>query len=166
MPSIQRLIPCLWFDDQAEHAAKFYVSVFDTNSRIIQVSHFPNAGQEVHGKPAGSVMTVEFELFGCSLTALNGGPQFKFTEAVSLQVMCDTQAEIDHLWDQLSSGGDASAQACGWLKDKFGLSWQIVPTMMAELFTSDSPEKAERAMKAMLPMKKLVIADLKRAYDG
>ena len=165
MLSIQRIVPCLWFDDQAEHAAKFYVSMFETNSRIKQVSEYPDEGREIHGKPPGSVMTVEFELDGCALTALNGGPQFKFNEAMSLQVMCDTQPEIDRLWERLSAGGDPAAQACGWLKDKYGVSWQIVPTMMPELFTGPDPAKAARAMKAMLTMKKLDIAELKRAYS-
>ena len=162
----QKIIPCLWFDGKAEEAAKFYCSIFD-NSKITQVTHYTEAGQEVHHQKPGSVMTVAFELDGVPMVGLNGGPDFKFTEAISLQVMCKTQQEIDRYWEKLSAGGDKSAQQCGWLKDKFGLSWQVVPTRMFEL--SDDrrdPGKASRVMTAMLKMKKLDIAELKRAYAG
>jgi predicted 3-demethylubiquinone-9 3-methyltransferase (glyoxalase superfamily) len=160
-----KFAPCLWFDTQAEEAAKFYVSVFK-NSKINRITRFPAVGQEIHGKPVGSVMTVDFELDGQPLTALNGGPHFKFNEAVSLQVFCDNQEELDAYWDKLTRGGDASAQQCGWLKDKYGLSWQIVPKMMDELFTDHESETAKRAMAVMLQMKKLDIAELERAVKG
>ena len=160
-----RIAPCLWFDNQAEEAARFYVSVFK-NSRITDISRYTDAGQEVHGRPPGSVMTVEFELDGQRMTALNGGPEFKFNEAVSLQVFCDTQEEIDHYWNKLSQGGDPKAQQCGWLKDKYGLSWQVTPNMMADLFKDHESPEARRAMEAMLKMKKLDIAELKRAVEG
>jgi predicted 3-demethylubiquinone-9 3-methyltransferase (glyoxalase superfamily) len=160
--SIKRISPCLWFDTQAEEAAKFYVSVF-RNSRIVGMSRFPEAGNEIHGKPAGSVMVVDFELDGQPLTALNGGPQFKFSEAISLQVPCDTQEEIDHYWNALSEGGDPRAQQCGWLKDRYGLSWQVIPSGMAELMRDHGSGQAKRAMTAMLQMKKIDIAALERA---
>jgi predicted 3-demethylubiquinone-9 3-methyltransferase (glyoxalase superfamily) len=163
MASIQKIVPCLWFDNQAEDAAKFYVSVFETGSRIKSVSHYTSEGMEVHGREAGSVMTVELELAGTSLTALNGGPRFHFTEAVSLQVMCETQAEIDRFWEKLGAGGDPKAMQCGWLKDKFGLSWQIVPTILAELMSADEA-KASLTMRAMLQMKKLDIEKLKHPH--
>jgi len=159
------IAPCLWFDTQAEDAARFYVSVFK-DSRIIGISHYTSAGQETHHKPAGSVMTVEFELAGQRVTALNGGPQFKFNEAISLQVYCEDQKEIDDYWDKLSAGGDPSAQVCGWVKDKFGLSWQVVPRMMRELFQNAESAGARRAMEAMLRMKKIDIAALERAAQG
>jgi len=159
------IAPCLWFDTQAEDAARFYVSVFK-DSRIIGISHYTSAGQETHHKPAGSVMTVDFELFGQRVTALNGGPQFKFNEAISLQVYCEDQKEIDYYWDKLSAGGDPGAQVCGWVKDKFGLSWQVVPRMMGELFLNSESAGARRAMEAMLRMKKIDIAALERAAQG
>lgn len=159
------ITPCLWFDDQAEEAVAFYTSVFK-NSRIVAVSRYPDAGRETHGKPPGSVMTVEFELDGRAFTALNGGPVFKFTEAVSLQVNCETQDEVDHYWAKLSAGGDAQAQQCGWLKDRYGLSWQIVPIALLEMVADPDPGKARRVMQAMLQMKKLDIAGLRRAYAG
>ena len=162
MPVIHRIAPCLWFDHQAEEAANFYVSVFP-NSKIVSVSRYAKAGQEVHHRPAGSVMSVGFELDRQPFTALNGGPVFKFTEAVSLQVNCETQDEIDLYWNKLSSGGDPKAQQCGWLKDRYGLSWQIVPTIMPELFKDHESATAQRAMEAMLKMKKLDIAELERA---
>ena len=159
-----KITPCLWFDHEAEAAARFYTSVFK-NSKIGIISRYGEAGKEVHGRPAGSVMTVEFELDGQSFTALNGGPVFTFNEAVSLQIECATQEEVDYYWGKLSEGGDPSAQQCGWLKDKFGLSWQVVPKIMADLFNEPGPG-ADRAMKALLPMKKLDIAELERAYRG
>jgi predicted 3-demethylubiquinone-9 3-methyltransferase (glyoxalase superfamily) len=163
--SIKRISPCLWFDTQAEEAAKFYVTVF-RNSRIVGMSRFPEAGNEIHGKPAGSVMVVDFELDGQPLTALNGGPQFKLSEAISLQVLCDTQEEIDHYWNALSEGGDPRAQQCGWLKDRYGLSWQVIPSGMAELMRDHGSGQAKRAMTAMLQMKKIDIAVLERAAAG
>ena len=165
MPNIQRLTPCLWFDDQAEEAARYYVGIFK-NSRIGNIGRYSEAGQEVHGKPPGSVMTVDFELDGQTFTALNGGPHFKFNEAVSFQINCETQDEIDDYWEKLSEGGDEKAQVCGWLKDKYGLSWQVVPTEMAGLFKDSQSAGAQRAMNAMLQMKKLDIAELKRAHAG
>jgi predicted 3-demethylubiquinone-9 3-methyltransferase (glyoxalase superfamily) len=165
MSVTMKFAPCLWFDTQAEDAAKYYVSIFK-NSKINKITRYPAVGQEIHGKPAGSVMTVEFELDGQTFTALNGGPHFKFNEAVSLQVFCDTQEEIDKYWDTLSRDGDARAQQCGWLKDKYGLSWQIVPKVMDELFSDHESETAKRAMAVMLQMKKLNIAEIERAVKG
>lgn len=162
-----KIVPCLWFDNQGEEAAKFYVGIFK-NSKINKISRFGEAGKEIHGRPAGSVMTVDFELDGQSFTALNGGPMFKFNEAISFQVICQTQAEIDELWDKLGAGGDPEAQQCGWLKDKFGVSWQIVPEMLFEsdIFTEKTAEKSDRAMTAMLQMTKLDLAALQKAYEG
>lgn len=165
MPTIQKISPCLWFDSQAEEAATFYVSVFE-KSRITRIARYTEAGQEVHGRKSGSVMTVAFELEGMPFTALNGGPHFKFNEAISLQVMCETQREIDGYWSKLSDGGDEKAQQCGWLKDKYGLSWQIVPAMLPDWVGDRDPARAGRAMNAMLKMKKLDIATLKEAYAG
>lgn len=158
-----KIVPCLWFDDRAEEAAKFYTSIFK-GGKIKKISRYTEAGREIHGRTAGSVMTVEFQIAGQSFTALNGGPMFKFTEAVSLQVMCDTQKEVDYFWAKLGEGGELGP--CGWLKDKFGLSWQVTPAMMSKLFTGKDSKKAERAMAAMLKMKKLDIAALKRAAAG
>jgi len=158
----QTIAPCLWFDHQAEDAARLYTSVFP-DSKIVGMSYYGDAGREIHGRPPGSVMTVAFELDGQAFTALNGGPVFKFTEAISFQVYCDTQEEIDRYWIALSAGGDARAQRCGWLKDKFGLSWQIVPRALSELLNNPDAAKASRAMTAMLAMKKIDIAELKRA---
>jgi predicted 3-demethylubiquinone-9 3-methyltransferase (glyoxalase superfamily) len=154
--------PCLWFDDQAEEAARFYVSVFP-EARINGITRFPAVGQEIHGKPAGSVLTVEFVLNGMLITALNGGPQFKFNEAVSMQVLCRTQAEIDYYWEKLGEGGDPKAQACGWLKDRFGLSWQVAPQGMLEMWKDPDAKGTQRAFAAMLKMKKLDLAALKAA---
>ena len=158
----QRISPCLWFDSEAEEAAGFYTRIFK-NSRIVRITRYGKAGFEIHHRPAGSVMVVVFELDGQELTALNGGPVFKFTEAISFQINCETQEEIDYYWEKLSAGGDPRAQQCGWLKDKYGLSWQVVPTMMAELFKNENSAKAQRAMEAMLQMKKLDIAKLEKA---
>ena len=159
-----RISPCLWFDHQAEAAARLYVSVFP-DSRITQVARYPEAGHEIHGKVAGSVMTVAFELCGQSFTALNGGPVFKFNEAVSLQVHCESQDEVDHYWSRLTEGGDPAAQQCGWLKDRYGLSWQIVPNRMIELILDPDPVRKEKAFAAMLEMKKLDIAVIERAVS-
>jgi predicted 3-demethylubiquinone-9 3-methyltransferase (glyoxalase superfamily) len=165
MPRIQRITPCLWFDDQAEEAVAFYTAIF-RNSKIVSVSRYGEAGYEVHGRPAGTVMAVAFELDGQAFTALNGGPVFKFNEAISFQVNCETQAEVDYYWERLTDGGDENAQQCGWLKDKYGVSWQVVPGMLLEMINDPDSEKSQRAMEAMLHMKKIDIAALKRAYAG
>jgi predicted 3-demethylubiquinone-9 3-methyltransferase (glyoxalase superfamily) len=160
-----KISPCLWFDDQAEQAANFYVSVFKSG-KLLNITRYGHAGFEIHGRPAGSVMTVDFELDGVRFTALNGGPVFQFTEAVSFQIFCETQEQIDYYWEKLGAGGDPKAQQCGWLKDKFGLSWQVVPEGMEEMLADPESEAASRAMSAMLQMKKLDIAALRRAYEG
>jgi predicted 3-demethylubiquinone-9 3-methyltransferase (glyoxalase superfamily) len=160
-----KISPCLWFDTQAEEAARFYTAIFK-NSKMIAIARYPDVGQEVHGKPAGSVMTVAFELNGQSFTALNGGPHFKFNEAISLQIECDTQEEVDYYAAKLGEGGDPEAQQCGWVKDKFGLSWQVVPKILEELVASPDTEKSKRVFEAMLKMKKLDIAGLQRAAGG
>jgi len=165
MAITQRIHPCLWFDDQSEEAARFYTGIFK-NSRIVSVTRYGPAGFEIHRRPAGSVMTVEFELEGQPFTALNGGPVFKFNEAISLEVYCESQEEIDYYWDKLTAGGDPKAQQCGWLKDRYGVSWQVVPTGMAEMMKDPTSLPAQRAMEAVLRMKKLDIAELKKAYAG
>ena len=153
-PRFQRITPFLWFNEEAEQAARFYVSVFE-NSRILSVTRYDGDTANAARRAVGSVMTVAFELDGQVFTALNGGPVFAFNPAVSLVVNCRTQAEVDHYWNALSEGGDPAAQQCGWLKDRFGLSWQIVPVQLIELLTGDDPERAQRAMKAVLRMRKL-----------
>jgi len=163
MQLTKRIAPCLWFDDQAEEAAGFYVSVFK-NSRIVSVTRYTEAGREIHRRPPGSVMVVAFELDGQPFTALNGGPVFTFSEAISLQVNCENQKEVDFYWDALSKGGDPKAQQCGWLKDQYGVSWQIVPTALPELLKDHTSDTAQRAMEAMLRMKKINIAELEHAY--
>jgi len=160
-----KIAPCLWFDTQAEEAARYYTGIFK-NSKITAISYYPDSGQEVHGKPAGSVLTVEFELDGQSFTALNGGPQFQFSPAVSLQVDCEDQAEIDYYWEKLSAGGDPTAQQCGWVADKFGLSWQVVPKILPTLLTDPDTAKSTRVFQAIMDMKKLDIAALQRAFAG
>lgn len=165
MRRIHTITPCLWFDSQAEEAAGFYTGIF-RNSKINRISRYSKAGQEIHGRKPGSVMVVAFELDTQSFTALNGGPVFQFNEAISLQVNCDTQEEIDYYWDRLSAGGDSRAQQCGWLKDRFGLSWQVVPTVLAELLADHNSDKSQRAMLAMMQMKKLDIAMLQHAHAG
>jgi predicted 3-demethylubiquinone-9 3-methyltransferase (glyoxalase superfamily) len=165
MPYLQKITPCLWFDHQAEEAAEFYTAIF-TNSRIISMSRYGEAGHEIHGKPAGTVMTVAFQLDGQAFTALNGGPAFTFNEAVSFQVHCETQEEVDYYWAKLSAGGNEQAQQCGWLKDKYGVSWQVVPKVLIEMLSDSSSEKSQRAMQAMLQMKKIDIDTLKQAYAG
>jgi predicted 3-demethylubiquinone-9 3-methyltransferase (glyoxalase superfamily) len=164
---MQKISPFLWFDDQAEEAANFYVSVFsarrgsaDGESKIVSVSRYGEAGPG----PAGTAMTVSFQLEGLEFTALNGGPEFPFTEAVSFFVNCESQDEVDELWEKLSEGG--AEDQCGWLKDKYGLSWQIIPTALGELLGDPDPEKSQRVMKAMLEMSKIDIAALKRAYEA
>lgn len=165
MPSIQKITPCLWFDDQAEDAAEFYTRIFP-NSKITKITRYSEAGYEIHGKPAGSVMTVTFELDGQGFTALNGGPDFKFNEAVSLQIHCDSQKDVDYYWSKLTEGGDERAQQCGWLKDKYGVSWQVDPEVLIEMLNDADLQKAQRVMERMLRMKKLDIAELKEAYAG
>lgn len=165
MATLQKITPCLWFDDQAEDAARFYTSVF-RNSRITQVARYGQAGREMHGRAPGSAMTVAFELDGHSFTALNGGPVFRFNEAISFQVNCEDQKEVDYFWRKLSEGGDERAQQCGWLKDRFGVSWQIVPRILVAMVTDPDVEKSQRVFAAMLQMKKIDIDALKRAYAG
>ena len=165
MQSIQKIAPCLWFDDQAEEAVEFYTAVF-RNSRIVRITRYGEAGHAIHGKPAGSVMAVAFELDGQAFTALNGGPLFKFNEAISFQVNCETQEEVDYYWEKLSDGGDERAQQCGWLKDKYGVSWQVVPTVLLEMINDPDSEQSQRAMEAMLKMKKIDIDTLKRTFAG
>ena len=165
MSRVQRITPFLWFDGRAEEAAQAYASIFP-NSKITSVTRYGKVGQEVHGQTPGTAMTVEFSLDGQSFTALNGGPLYRFTEAVSFVVHCETQAEVDHYWVRLSEGGDPAAQQCGWLKDRFGLSWQVVPRVLGELLGDPDPARAGRAMAAMLQMKKLDIAALRRAHSG
>jgi predicted 3-demethylubiquinone-9 3-methyltransferase (glyoxalase superfamily) len=159
---MQKIIPSLWFDDKAEEAAKFYVSIFK-NSKVLDIARYGEAGAEASGRPAGSVMTVAFRLDNQDFIALNGGPQFKFTEAVSFLVNCETQDEVDRLWEQLSAGGEQGQ--CGWLKDKYGLSWQVVPAALSGMLKDRDPARAERVTKAMLRMKKLDIESLRQAYE-
>jgi predicted 3-demethylubiquinone-9 3-methyltransferase (glyoxalase superfamily) len=165
MQNIQKITPCLWFDDQAEEAARFYTAIFN-NSKIVSITRYGEAGHEVHGRPAGTVMTVAFELDGHAFTALNGGPMFKFSEAISFQVSCETQEELDYYWERLSEGGDREAQQCGWLKDKYGASWQVIPNVLLQMLANPDSKKSQRVMKSMLQMKKIDIEELKRAYDG
>ncbi|MGI0025813.1 MAG: VOC family protein [Nitrososphaera sp.] len=159
--SAQKITPHLWFDSDAEGAAKFYTSIFK-NSRIIHVARYGDAGAQVSGRPKGSAMTVVFELEGQRFMALNGGPIFKFTPAISFLVDCDTQQELDDLWNRLTEGGEI--EQCGWLRDKYGVSWQIVPKVLGDMMQDKNPEKQERVMKAMLQMKKIDIQGLKEAY--
>jgi predicted 3-demethylubiquinone-9 3-methyltransferase (glyoxalase superfamily) len=161
----QKITPFLWFDNQAEEAVIFYISIFK-NSRIVSVTHYGEEGADASGRPKGTVMTVAFQLDGQEFVALNGGPYFKFTEAISFVVNCESQNEVDYYWENLSEGGDEKAQQCGWLKDKYGVSWQIVPTVLSELLNDPDPDKSRRAMKAMLPMKKIDIEMLKKAVAG
>ena len=165
MATTQRISPCLWFADQAEEAARFYTGIFP-NSRITAVTRNGSGSPEKLGRPEGSVMTVAFELDGHAFTALNGGPVFTFNEAISLQVHCATQEEIDHYWEKLSEGGDPDAQQCGWLKDRYGVSWQVVPNILDELFGAADSPGTQRSMNALLGMKKLDIAELRAAYAG
>ena len=165
MAAIQKMAACLWFDTEAEQAAEFYTSIFE-NSRIMEISRYGKEGHEIHGREPGSVMTVSFELDGQEFTALNGGPIFKFNEAVSFQIFCETQKDADYYWEKLTAGGNPDAQQCGWLKDKFGLSWQVIPTKVLELIKDPDSPRAQRATKAMLQMKKLDVDALQRAYDG
>lgn len=163
MPNVARISPCLWFDSQAEEAARFYVSIFP-GSGVDHVSRYGAAGFEVHGRPAGSVMTVAFHLGSQPLVALNGGPAFRFNEAISLQVHCDGQDEVDRYWARLAEGGEEGR--CGWLKDRFGLSWQVIPTAMGQLLGNPDLPGAQAAFRAMLQMRKLDVGALRRAFDG
>lgn len=162
---IGRMANCLWFDRNASEAVTFYTCVFK-NSHIGRISHYTSEGKEIHGMEAGSVMTVEFVLDGQNFVALNGGPHFKFNEAISFMVYCDTQEEIDYYWNNLATGGDEKAQQCGWLKDKFGVSWQITPNILDDMLLDADKEKVKRVTRAMLQMKKLDIAELTRAFEG
>lgn len=155
----------LWFDTQAEEAVQLYTTIFK-NSHIGRVTHYGHAGYEHHGMPAGSVMTVAFQLEGQDFVAMNAGPQFQFTEAISFMVRCETQAEIDHYWDGLSEGGDERAQVCGWLKDRFGVSWQVVPAQLDEMLNGPDRDKADRVMQAVLTMKKIDLAMLQNVYEA
>ncbi len=163
--AVQPISPCLWFDGEAEEAARFYVSIFK-KARIVSVTRYPAVGEDVHGRTPGSVLTVEFVLNGLPFTALNGGPRFQFNEAVSMQVICRTQAQIDYYWEKPSDGGDERARQCGWLKDRFGLSWQVVPTGMAKMLQDPKSKATERAFAAIMKMKKIDIAALEAAYNG
>jgi len=162
--SIQKFTPCLWFDSNAEEAVQFYTSIFK-DSEITGITCYGQAGSQAAGRPEGTVMTVSFRLDGQEFLALNGGPVFTFSPAISFIVNCRTQEEIDRLWEKLSEGGDKEAQQCGWLQDQYGLSWQIVPTVLGEMLQDEDPEKSERVMKAMLQMKKIDIETLQQAYE-
>lgn len=159
---MQKITPFLWFENQAEEAAKFYTSVF-RDSKIVSTTRYDEEGAKVSGRPKGSAMTVEFQIAGQQFVALNGGPIFKFNEAVSFVVNCESQEEVDYYWQKLTEGGDEKAQQCGWLKDKYGVSWQIVPTELNKLLSDPDPKKSQRAMKAMLQMKKIDIAEIRLA---
>ena len=161
---MQKIAPCLWFDDKAEQAAKFYTSIFK-NSKVGDITLYGNEGYEIHGRKAGSVATVEFEIEGQGFVALNGGPIFKFNEAISFQVYCETQEEVDYYWEKLSECGDEKAQQYGWLKDKYEVSWQIVPTVLIKMLKDKDTKKSDRVMKAMLQMHKLDINILRQAYE-
>jgi predicted 3-demethylubiquinone-9 3-methyltransferase (glyoxalase superfamily) len=161
---MQKISPCLWFDDNAEEAVKFYLSIFK-NSKVGNVTRYGKEGYEIHKKKEGSVMTIDFEIGGQKFLALNGGPIFKFNEAISFQIYCDSQEEIDYYWEKLTEGGDKNAQVCGWLKDKFGVSWQVVPIAMIKMLQDKDSKKTERVMKAMLQMQKLDIDALTKAYQ-
>lgn len=165
MEFASKIMPCLWFDKEGEDAARFYTGIFP-NSRITTIVRYGEVGKDVTGGQPGSVMTVAFQLAGQDFVALNGGPVFKFNEAISLQILCDSQEEVDHYWSRLTPGGDDRAQQCGWLKDRYGLSWQVVPKDLLRWVTDPDHAKAERTFAQMLKMKKLDIAPLKRAHDG
>jgi predicted 3-demethylubiquinone-9 3-methyltransferase (glyoxalase superfamily) len=160
----QKITPCLWFDTEAEDAAKFYCAIFD-NARITTVSRYGEEGHDIHGKPAGSVVAVAFELEGQKFSALNGGPQFKFDEAISFQVHCKDQSELDYFWERLTADGGTEGP-CGWLKDRFGLSWQVVPSVLFDMLTDKDYAASQRVTKAFLQMKKFDIAALERAFEG
>jgi predicted 3-demethylubiquinone-9 3-methyltransferase (glyoxalase superfamily) len=159
---MQRITPCLWFDDNAEEAVKFYRSIFK-KSKVGKIARYGKEGYEIHGRPEGSVLTIEFELNGQPFTALNGGPIFKFNEAISFQVSCKSQKEVDYYWEKLSKGGEKGQ--CGWLKDKYGVSWQIVPAVLGKMLSGKDAKVFDRVMKALLQMKKLDIKRLEQAYQ-
>jgi predicted 3-demethylubiquinone-9 3-methyltransferase (glyoxalase superfamily) len=162
---VAKITPCLWFHERAEEAANFYVGIFP-GSRVTAMTRYTEAGREIHGKQPGDVLTVAFELAGQSFTILNGTPAFPFGQAISFQVNCDTQDEVDFYWERLGAGGDEASRRCGWLQDKYGLSWQVVPSMMGELLDSSRPERVNRVMAALMAMKKLDIAKLRQAWEG
>lgn len=161
---IPRITPFLWFEGQAEEAVGLYTSVFG-NSRVVSTTRYTKESAQISGRPEGSVMTIAFQLDGQEFTALNGGPHFKFNEAISLVVNCQSQEEVDHYWRRLSEGGDERAQQCGWLKDRFGVSWQVVPTMLHQLLNDPEPDKARKAMAALLQMKKIDLGALRQAVS-
>ena len=161
---MQKISPCLWFDNNAEKAVQFYVSIFK-NSKIGNVTHYGTEGYEIHKKKEGTVMTIDFEIEGQKFLALNGGPIFKFNEAISFQIYCETQDEVDYYWDNLTEGGDKNAQVCGWLKDKFGVSWQVVPNVLVKMLQDKDPKKTEKVMRVMLQMQKLDINALTKSYQ-
>jgi len=161
---MQAITPCLWFDHQAEEAARWYVSIFP-NSAVGRITRYTEAGRDIHGRPSGSVMLVDFQLNGRPFSALNGGPVFRFNEAISLVVPCDSQPELDRYWDALSAGGDPEAQQCGWLKDRYGVSWQIVPAAVRDMLDDRDRDKAARVMQALLQMKKLDLRALQAAFE-
>jgi predicted 3-demethylubiquinone-9 3-methyltransferase (glyoxalase superfamily) len=165
MAAVQKIAPFLWFDTQAEEAAKYYVSIFK-NSKLGKISRYGEAGKETHQRPVGSVMVVEFTLEGQPFIALNGGPQFKFNEAISLYIACKDQAEIDYYWSKLTQGGDPAAQQCGWLKDKYGVSWQVAFEGIERMVGSPDDPGSQRAFEAMMEMKKLDLAKLEEAKAG
>ncbi len=162
--NVQKINPFLWFDNQAEEAVQLYVSIFK-NSKIGAVTRYGEEGYEIHRMPEGIAMTVDFEIEGQKFVDLNGGPLFKFNEAISFQVNCDTQEEVDYYWEKLSEGGDEKAQQCGWLKDRYGVSWQVVPAVLAKMLQYKDTKKSQKVMKAMLQMHKLDINTLLRAYE-
>ena len=161
---MQRISPCLWFDNNAEEAVQFYVSIFK-NSKIGNVTHYGKEGYDIHKKKEGTVMTIDFEIEGQKFLALNGGPIFRFNEAISFQIYCETQDEVDYYWNKLTEGGDKNAQVCGWLKDKFGVSWQVVPNVLVKMLQDKDSKKTENVMRVMLQMQKLDINVLTKAYQ-
>ncbi|KAL3486422.1 Glyoxalase/Bleomycin resistance protein/Dihydroxybiphenyl dioxygenase [Aspergillus germanicus] len=165
--SLSKITPCLWFDGQAEEAAQFYTTIFP-NSRITTTQYYTDAGKEYHGREAGSVMVIEFTIFNGqhTFTALNGGPQFTFSEAISFQIDCEDQDEVDYYWDKLSVGGDERREQCGWVVDKFGLAWQVIPRRLKEMLSDRDRVKSSRVTEAMMRMKKLDVAQLQRAFEG
>jgi len=161
---MQKISTCLWFDNNAEEAVQFYVSIFK-NSKMGNVTHYGKEGYEIHKKKEGTVMTIDFEIEGQKFLALNGGPIFRFNEAISFQIYCETQDEVDYYWDKLTEGGDKNAQVCGWLKDKFGVSWQVVPNVLVKMLQDKDSKKTENVMRVMLQMQKLDINALTKAYQ-
>lgn len=164
-PKIQKITPNLWFNTQAEEAVQYYASIFQ-DVKIGRMTRYSKEGFEIHGMPEGTVLTIEFQIAGQEFTAMNGGDAFTFNEAVSFIINCTSQEEVDYYWDKLTAGGDESAQVCGWLKDKFGVSWQVVPVQLNEMLMDEDSTKADRVMRALLQMKKLELAELQKAYEG